>query len=195
MTATTAPAAGALASGTDRRDLILGWIGLAARLILGVVLIWAGGAKLPNLEESVLAVRAYKILPYDATAAVGYALPIVEVIVGILLVIGLFTRVVGAIGALLMAAFIVGISWAWAHGYAIDCGCFGGGGQIAWEEAQAKYPWEIARDIGLFLCGAFLVWRPRTPYSVDAWLFRPVSIDDLDLTDGDLADDSEETPA
>ena len=46
-------------------------IGLLARLVLGAVLIWAGGAKVTSPALSAQAVRAYKILPYDAAGFVG----------------------------------------------------------------------------------------------------------------------------
>ena len=144
-------------------------IGLAARLILGVVLIWAGAAKVTNPALSQLAVRAYKLLPYEVAGYVGLALPILEILVGLLLVVGLLTRWSAVVGGLLMLAFIMGISWAWAHGYSIDCGCFGGGGTIA--ASQTKYPLEILRDAGLVACAAWLVVRPRTSYSLDQRLF------------------------
>jgi uncharacterized membrane protein YphA (DoxX/SURF4 family) len=144
-------------------------IGLLARLILGVVLLWAGAAKVTRPELSALAVRAYQLLPYDFAGYVGYALPMLEILLGLLLVVGLFTRVSAVLGGLLMLAFIFGISWAWAHGYSIDCGCFGGGGTIA--AAQTQYPLEILRDVGIAACAAWLVVRPRTPYSLDHRLF------------------------
>jgi uncharacterized membrane protein YphA (DoxX/SURF4 family) len=144
-------------------------IGVLARLILGVVLIWAGAAKVTSPALSARAVRAYQILPYDLAGYVGYALPVVEVLVGLLLVIGLFTRASAVVGGLLMLAFIIGISSAWARGLSIDCGCFGGGGTIA--AAQTQYPLEILRDIGVAACAAWLVVRPRTAYSLDHRLF------------------------
>jgi len=144
-------------------------IGLLVRLILGVVLLVAGGAKITSPASSALAVRAYKILPYDVAGYVGYALPVVEILIGLLLVAGLFTRVAAIVGGLLMLAFIVGISWAWAHGYSIDCGCFGGGGTIA--ASQTQYPLEVLRDVGLVVCAVWLVVRPRTAYSLDHRLF------------------------
>lgn len=156
----------------DWRD----WVGLAARLVLGGVLLVAGALKLGNLGESVLAVRAYQLLPYELTDIVGVALPIVEVVVGLLLVTGTFTRISAVVGALLMLAFIIGIASAWARGLSLDCGCFGGGGVIDKETALAAYPWEIARDVGLMACGVWLAVRPRTPWSIDAWLFRPVEV-------------------
>ncbi|WP_432558291.1 MauE/DoxX family redox-associated membrane protein [Granulicoccus sp. GXG6511] len=147
------------------------WFGLVARVVLAVVWLIASLLKLPYLEESVLAVRGYQILPYDLAVVVGYLLPIIELILGLLLIVGLFTRPAAVVSALIMIAFVIGIAQAWARGLAIDCGCFGGGGEIALEEAQAKYPWDIARDVGLFLLAAWLVWRPRTPFSLDEKLF------------------------
>ena len=73
------------------------------------------------------------------------------------------------ISAVLLVAFVIGISSAWARGLEIECGCFGGGG--AKEGASSAYPWEIARDVGLLALSGWLVWRPVTPYSLDAVLF------------------------
>jgi len=145
-------------------------IGLAARLILGLVLVVAGGLKVTSPAVSARAVRAFQILPYDFAGYVGYALPVVEILVGLLLVAGLFTRMSALVGGLLMVAFIIGISSAWIRGLSIDCGCFGGGGTVA--SRQTQYPLDILRDVGVLACAAWLVARPRTAYSLDHRLFR-----------------------
>jgi len=160
------------------------WATFGARQILGITLIVAGAIKLPWPEASVQAVRAYQLLPFDLTRPIGYALPVLEVVVGLLLVTGLFTRIAGWIGVAIMAAFIFGISWVWAHGISIDCGCFGGGGET--ENGIAQYPWEIARDVGLLACGAWAGLFPRSPLALDNWLFG------VGTTPGDAADNEEE---
>lgn len=144
------------------------WVTLAARLILGVVLLVAGALKVGSLEASVLAVRAYLILPFELTRPVGYALPIVEIAVGLMLIVGVFTRVAAILGAGLMLAFVIGIASVWARGISIDCGCFGGGGAV--DAALTQYPLEIARDLGLLACGVWAAWRPSSPWAVDTWL-------------------------
>src|SRR5665647_3349535 len=121
------------------------FIGLLARLILGVVLIVAGALKVTSPAVSARAVNAFQILPYDVARYVGYALPVVEILVGLLLVAGLLTRASAVVGGLMMVAFVIGIGSAWARGLSIDCGCFGGGGTIA--ASQTKYPWEILSDV------------------------------------------------
>ena len=141
-------------------------VGVLARLVVGGVWLVAGLLKIPDPAENVRAVRAYQLLPESIVPTVGYALPIVEVLVGLLLILGLLTRISAVLSALLLVAFIVGIAAAWARGLEIECGCFGGGGGPA-ENASAKYPWEIARDFGLLLLSGWLVWRPRTPWALD----------------------------
>jgi len=160
------------------------WIGLVARLVTGGVWIVAGALKLPYPADSVRAVRAYDLLPEAVVPAVGHLLPVVEVVIGLCLVLGVLVRSSAAVSALLFVAFIIGISSAWARGLSIDCGCFGGGGEIP--DAAAKYPGEIARDVGLLALSAWLVVRPRSRLALDTVLFR--SSPDPD-TDPDLDPD------
>jgi len=137
-----------------------------ARLVVGGVWVVAGALKLPEPAANVRAVRAYQLLPEAVVPLVGHALPLLEVLVGACLLLGLLTRASAVLSALMLLAFVVGISSAWARGLQIDCGCFGGGaGPTA--DATAKYPWEIARDIGLLLLSLWLVWRPRSPWAAD----------------------------
>ncbi|HNV15638.1 MAG TPA: DoxX family membrane protein [Dermatophilaceae bacterium] len=147
------------------RERGLDLLGTLLRLVLGGVILVAGALKVTNLGQSALAVRAYQLLPYDLAGYVGYALPIIEIVIGLLLVLGLFTRISALLGALLMLAFVIGIASAWARGLSIDCGCFGGGGTIGAEETA--YPLELSRDVALLLAGAWLVRRPHTAYALD----------------------------
>ncbi|MGB8382061.1 MAG: MauE/DoxX family redox-associated membrane protein [Dermatophilaceae bacterium] len=140
-------------------------LGTAARLGVGGVLVAAGALKVANLPLSAFAVRAYQLLPYELAGYVGYALPVVELLVGALLLAGLFTRWAALAASVLMAGFVVGIGWAWATGLAIDCGCFGGGGPT--EAGRTAYPLELTRDALLLGLSAWLVVRPRTAYALD----------------------------
>lgn len=159
------------------------WVGVLARLVLGGVWLYAGAIKLPHPDSSVTAVRAYQLLAPDVAELVGRVLPMLEVVLGACLVLGLLTRLVGGVSALLQVAFIVGIVSVWSRGIAISCGCFGDGGPDP--DAFSKYPWEIARDAGLLALSLVLVWRPRTPYAVDNVLF-PATQSEPTLEEADV---------
>jgi uncharacterized membrane protein YphA (DoxX/SURF4 family) len=141
-------------------------VGLLARMLVGGVWVVAGALKLPDPNENVRAVRAYELLPESVVPVVGHGLPILEILVGLCLLLGLLTRVAAVVSTLLLVAFVVGIGSAWGRGLSIECGCFGGGAGPA-ANAAAKYPWEIARDVGLLALSAYLVRRPRTPWATD----------------------------
>lgn len=144
-------------------------VGLVARLAIGGVMLAAGAIKLADdPAASVRAVRAYELLPETLVPTVGYMLPIIEVMLGSMLIAGMLTRGVAVATAALQVAFIGGIAWAWANGLQIDCGCFGGGG--AKENASDAYPFDIARDVG-FVVLAMLAWKwPARRWSVDRYV-------------------------
>lgn len=114
----------------DKFKVAQPWLTLLARLILGVVLLVAGGLKVGNLTKSAMAVRAYEMLPISLANFLGYSLPWIEIGLGLLLIVGVAVKISGALGALTMLAFIIAIAQAWARGLSIDCGCFGGGEQL-----------------------------------------------------------------
>ena len=141
------------------------WIGLISRLTLGGVLTLAGYLKLDELDKSQMAVRAYEMLPVSLANLIGVVLPFAEVFMGLLLIVGAGTRIMGILSALLMLVFVVGISQAWARGLSIDCGCFGGGGQVA--PGEANYLTPLLRDAGLAALGIYLFIYPRSKFALD----------------------------
>jgi uncharacterized membrane protein YphA (DoxX/SURF4 family) len=141
------------------------WLTLLCRLILGGVLLAAGALKIGNLQKSAMAVRAYEMLPVELANFLGYALPWIEIGMGLLLIVGASVKICGLLGALTMLAFIIAIAQAWARGLSIDCGCFGGGGTI--DPEDTKYLSEIIRDIGLLAMGVFLYYYPKGKLSLD----------------------------
>ena len=157
-------------------------VGILARLIVGGVWIVAGALKITNPEASVSAVRAYQILPMGMVETVGRVLPALELVIGICLILGVMLRVTGLISALLLLAFIIGIASVWMRGISINCGCFGDGGAV--EDAFSKYPWEIARDVGLLLLSLWLVFGPATPLALDRMLFKKTKEDHGEEVEG-----------
>lgn len=141
------------------------WLTLISRLILGGVLLAAGLLKVTHPAKSAMAVRAYEVLPVTFANFLGYALPWIEVGIALLLILGVAVKPAALSGGLLMFLFIVAIAQAWARGLTIDCGCFGGGGQVA--KGETKYLEEILRDTGLVLLALYLMKFPLGKFSLD----------------------------
>lgn len=149
----------------DNFNIYQPWLTLIARLVLGGVLLAAGGLKIGNLQKSAMSVRAYELLPVGLANFLGYVLPWIEIGMGLLLIVGVAVSIVGLLGALTMFAFVIAIAQAWARGLSIDCGCFGGGGQV--DPEDTKYLSTILRDIGFLLLGVYLYYFPKGKFGIE----------------------------
>jgi uncharacterized membrane protein YphA (DoxX/SURF4 family) len=147
---------------------VLDLIGLVARLGLAAVWLVSGTLKAVDPDQTYVAVRAYDVLPTSAVEVVAALLPWVEIALGVLLVVGVGTRLVAALSLALLLVFMAGVAQAWARGLSIDCGCFGGGGAV--EPGQTAYVEELLRDTGFALLACWLIIRPRTFASLDSRL-------------------------
>lgn len=145
------------------------WLGTAVRLGLAAVWLAAGATKVGDLGASARAVHAYELTSYEVSALIGAALPFVEIALGLLLLAGLATRLLAAVSAGLLVIFMAGIASAWARGLAIDCGCFGPGGELP-AGVDPSYLPELGKNIAFGLLAGFLLAYPRTRLSLDSWL-------------------------
>ena len=162
------------------------WLSLLMRLAMVAILVAAAVPKMTDLGQSIRAVRAYHLLPEPVVPLIGTALPFIELALAIVLLVGLFTRAASIVWLIMMAAFMTGVIWVWVKGYSIDCGCFGGGGEVA--AGTTNYPVHMAERLLFVAMGTFLAVFPRSALSVDAWIRgdryngRPRAFDD-DFTD------------
>lgn len=138
------------------------------RLGLAAVFLVSGALKAVDPAQTRIAVRAYELLPSGLVGPVATVLPLVELALGTLLLVGAFIRWVALASAVLLLGLMSAVAQAWARGLSIDCGCFGGGGQVA--KGSTHYPQELARDVGTLLLALWLLVLPRTALSVDGWL-------------------------
>ncbi len=138
-----------------KRNLSRGWITLVAGLLLGLTLLVSGSGKIPGQTEFIDVLLQSFWTPPIAFFT-GYCLPWVEIILGLLLLLGSFSRIAAGLSLPLIAGFIANNSWALSQGVEQfpECAyCFG-----IWEEwlgaispLQALYI-----DIALF-CLALIV--------------------------------------
>jgi thiosulfate dehydrogenase [quinone] large subunit len=84
---------------------------LLARLAIGTSLFGHGLARLPKLDKfshGMAGQFQHSILPHPVVIAFGYALPFAEFGIGLLLLIGLFTRTALVAGAIMMILLLFG---------------------------------------------------------------------------------------
>jgi len=139
-----------------RIDLLKDGFGVVARLILAVVFVWASWHKILNPYDFGLQVATYQILPLELVNLQALILPWAEIVVGLLLIVGLYTRASALLTCGMNVMFITAIAIALANDLHLQCGCFAS--SEAGEEMTVDL---IYRDIGLFALGAALtVMRP-----------------------------------
>jgi len=102
------------------------YLTLFTRFALGGVFIFAGAAKLGQLQGFVQIVNEYQVFPYYSFVQIyGYVLPPLEVAFGVFLVSGLLLRISSSLSILVLISFVIAKSMAFARGMEMPCGCFG----------------------------------------------------------------------
>jgi len=123
-------------------------------LVVGAVFVYASLDKLARPDRFADIVHDYDMLPLTLVNAFALAMPMVEMVTGAALILGVWRRAAGLLATGLAAMFMVGIAQALLRGLDIECGCFDVSGMTS-----SKASWDLfARDAGLLLASA-LVWR------------------------------------
>jgi uncharacterized membrane protein YphA (DoxX/SURF4 family) len=153
------------ASGPSFLDAKAPWISLVARLLLGAMWLYYSLPKLTQPTQNISQVRNYQILPEGLVSTFAYAQPYLELALGLLLIVGLGTRLVALFSGILLLVYIGGIISLGARGISISCGCGGGGGLV--EPGQTRYTLDVLRDVLYLIPALWLLWKPRSKYSAD----------------------------
>ena len=103
-------------------------IALVLRVLLGAVFVYAAYTKLrQSWLLFALSIDSYQLLPEWGVYAVARTLPWLELVLGILLIAGVWLRVLSVVAAGILALFFTVMVVAYFRGGGIDCGCFGVG--------------------------------------------------------------------
>src|SRR5580658_4223695 len=137
-----------------------------ARWLLGALLVWAGVLKIGHPVDLASAIAGFRLLPPELVAPLAVVLPYFEVLLGLYLLAGLFTRVVAWIAAAQFAIYAAAIASAVLRGIPANCGCFGPG-----DTAVADWP-HVAFDLALAAVAAFIAVRAPGALALDRRL-RP----------------------
>lgn len=100
------------------------WLAAPARLYLGIVFLFACWHKILHPDQFALDIATYQFLPLVLVNGFAITLPWVELGSGLSLVTGWRSRSAALLVVLMMAAFMVALSWALDRGLDMSCGCF-----------------------------------------------------------------------
>jgi uncharacterized membrane protein YphA (DoxX/SURF4 family) len=96
-----------------------------ARILAGAVLILAGVGKLPERIQFVDVVIRYHVLPHPIAFGYGVILPWLELGIGLLLILGIYTRLAAVISLPVIFSFIVANGISLSMGKVVCTSCFG----------------------------------------------------------------------
>lgn len=163
------------------------YLTLISRLVLGAIFIISGLTKLGIPSTFAASINSYEMpLPGPLVTIMAVGLPPLELAIGILLIVGLWTRISAAIAGALTVVFLVAMIQAMFRGLNPDCGCFAGpaasnpvgnavmqalgpvGDFLANERVGAE---SIIRDLIFLVMSAHLILVPGI-FSIDNWRSR-----------------------
>jgi uncharacterized membrane protein YphA (DoxX/SURF4 family) len=124
-----------------------------ARILLGNTFLLASVDKIAYPHEFKNIIMSYNILPKEYAPLFSYSLPYIELVFGVLLIIGLFRRTSALVLSFLLSIFIIAIVVKSFSGNIGNCGCiFFSSANL---EISAHYL--ILRNLALLLMGAIIV--------------------------------------
>jgi len=139
-------------------------------ILLGLVLLVSGAGKLPGQAEFVDVLLGSFWTPTIAFF-ISHVLPWIEVILGAVLLLGVFPRIAAILTLPLLAGFMANNIWAISHGKTFgSCGCWG----IFEELFGGMTPVQaLGMDIALlFLALTIIILHPAPFLSFQSWFAK-----------------------
>ncbi|WP_035056933.1 DoxX family protein [Desulfuromonas sp. TF] len=125
---------------------------------LGGLFLYAGALKLSDPLAFAIQIEKFGLLPPNWLDPVALLLPIIEILAGLVTLLGLRGGV-ETIGLLLLV-FLAVLGYVWWSGMDVPCGCF------SLEDVHHRYGILVAivRDLFMLAGAAFLFWRQRISF-------------------------------
>jgi uncharacterized membrane protein YphA (DoxX/SURF4 family) len=127
-----------------------------ARLILGGIFIYASLDKIVHPLEFAKIIKNYQILPDFLITLPALILPWLELLAGVFLIAGIWTRSAALLLSMLLLAFVLALGVNAVRGINISCGCF------STSASDTENAWVlIGRDLLILLPGLVIVFFQR----------------------------------
>ena len=140
---------------------------IISRIIVGVVFVSYGVDKIITPKDFAHSILNYQILPPSMVNIMALVLPWIEVIGGILLLLGIRLRASAFLLGLLLVTFIMAISAAMLRGLEINCGCSAHSEPVGFQKI-------LEDSLYLALCVQIMVY-PHLRWTVDSYTAKRIS--------------------
>lgn len=138
------------------------WLTVRVQIALGAIFVVAALPKITDPPSFAHMIYNYRILPGGLINISSLVMPWLEIVCGLLLILGVWVKPARWIIATMLTVFIIAISINLARGNAIDCGCFDvSAAGKTYEERIADMWFVVCRDIGMLLMCAQLAYAER----------------------------------
>ncbi len=149
-------------NGTSRSE----WLRVRVQFVLAAFFVVAGISKIADPPGFAHEIHNYKMVPGALVNAMALILPWIEVVTGVALFLGIARRTAAKVLGILLLVFIAALGVNLARGHPVDCGCFGTSTvQKTDAERLRDMKIAIARDVGLLILAAQILWATRREYT------------------------------
>ncbi len=125
-----------------------------ARIALGLIFLYASVDKIYHPTEFAQVIFNYQILPDALINIAAIVLPWLELILGLLLITGIWLPGAIVLSNLLLLTFFGTLIFNTVRGVNVHCGCF-----TTSAEGTPATTWYLVRDAGFLILGGYLLYR------------------------------------
>jgi putative oxidoreductase len=138
------------------------WLTVRVQIALGAIFIAAALPKIADPPSFAHMIYNYRLVPGGLINISALVMPWVELLAGLALVLGVWTRPARWLIAAMLVTFIIAIGINLLRNHAIDCGCFDVSAANLTPEQQIRDMWlVILRDVGMLVMVAQLAFADR----------------------------------
>jgi len=136
---------------------------LIFRLVVGFIFLSFGASKIGIADQFAADIAKYAIMPEFSLNIVAMVLPWLEIVVGILLILGVRLRASAIFSILLLLTFISFVGFAMMMGFDINCGCSSTNPQ------KVGIP-KLLENSGLMILSAVIFLFPNQKFTLEEFV-------------------------
>lgn len=136
------------------------YLHLIARIVVGIIFIMYAIDKISTPKDFSHSIMNYKMVPEFAVNMLALVLPWVELITGMMLVLGVRLRAASLLASLMLVMFIMAIGVAMMRGLEINCGCSATSETVGWGK--------IGEDFAYLVLSLLIYFAPQRQFTLES---------------------------